>query len=595
MTGVEKGNVVCRTCGFERQASSNVRCPVDGAALVSRQLLEECPDDPILGRVIANKFCVVGVIGRGGFGAVYRAIQEPVGRAVALKVISTRTSSSEPDALRARFFREAKVVAQLKDPCTVTLYDYGEETDGLLYMVFELIEGESLLQVVAQGPMPSVRVAPLLMQALGALSEAHSIGCVHRDLKPANLMVVRGSLGEETVKVLDFGIAKLTTADATDVHDPGLETREGTVIGTPKYMAPEQARALPVDARTDVYALGCLAYTMLSGRPPFNMANAMDVLMAQVHDAPPPFDPALLVPPAFSTIVMRALEKDPAARYASAGEMARPVMELVRALTGTFDRVAIEEVAARMRGAQSPTSDGPSGQSGLSGQWGLSGLAAFDSTHTMQALSGSTSKEFTASLEPRPPEAMPTDTISVAGAMTQRRSFGPVVAAVAVGVAFTFAWLRPASESAGVASGQPPAAQSPSGVPKVEKTAGSNAADPFSQALALAEAGNLAAAGVVVAELKATLNDAGVSALRLRIEGSPKLRPILARTEWQSTGVFQMDAGVKPPPAPLEPMSLQPRLAPSLAPSLARDPRVLRQPASPPAATSSEKLDVPEF
>ena len=169
------------------------------------------------------------------------------------------------------------------------------------------------------------------------------------------------------------------------------------------------------------------------------------------------------------------------------------------------------------------------------------------------------------------------------------------VAAVAVGVAFTFAWLRPASESAGVASGQPPAAQSPSGVPKVEKTAGSNAADPFSQALALAEAGNLAAAGVVVAELKATLNDAGVSALRLRIEGSPKLRPILARTEWQSTGVFQMDAGVKPPPAPLEPMSLQPRLAPSLAPSLARDPRVLRQPASPPAATSSEKLDVPEF
>ncbi|MSP70668.1 MAG: hypothetical protein EXR76_00495 [Myxococcales bacterium] len=107
----------------------------------------------------------------------------------------------------------------------------------------------------------------------------------------------------------------------------------------------------------------------------------------------------------------------------------------------------------------------------------------------------------------------------------------------------------------------------------------------------MAEAGNLAAAGVVVAKLKATLNDAGVSALRLRIEGSPKLRPILARMEWQSTGVFQMDAGVKPPPAPLEPMSLQPRLAPSLA----RDPRVVRQPASPPAATSSEKLDVPEF
>ena len=474
MTVVEKGSVVCRTCGFEREASSNVRCPVDGAALVSRQLLEDCPDDPILGRVIANKFCVVGVIGRGGFGAVYRAIQEPVGRAVALKVISTLTSSSEPDALRARFFREAKVVAQLKDPCTVTLYDYGEETDGLLYMVFELIEGESLLQVVAQGPMPAVRVAPLLMQALGALSEAHSIGCVHRDLKPANLMVVRGSLGEETVKVLDFGIAKLTTADATEVHDPGLETREGTVIGTPKYMAPEQARALPVDARTDVYALGCLAYTMLSGRPPFNMANAMDVLMAQVHDAPPPFDPALRVPPAFSTIVMKALEKDPAARYASAGEMARPMMELVRALTGTFDRVAIEEVAARMMGAQSPTSAGPSGLSGLSGESGLSGLSglsAFDATHTMQALSGSTSKEFAASLEPRPPEAMPTDTISVAGAMTQRRSFGPVVAAVAVaaGVAFTFAWLRPASESAGVASRQPPAAQSPSGDPKVEK------------------------------------------------------------------------------------------------------------------------------
>ncbi len=307
----------CKVCSQAWQgANLGDGCPTgDGGVLISLQAFQQYPHASQLGRVVGGRFPLVGVLGEGGFGAVYKAIQQPVGRPVAVKVIA---SDIDDPKLPARFAQEARVVAGLKDPSIVTLYDYGAEPDGTLFMVFELIEGLLLNKVVPRGTVwEPERAIKLLLQVLNGLGEAHAKGLVHRDLKPENIMVLQGGAGGEKAKVLDFGIAKVVGCD-----DEGLRTREGIVLGTPRYMSPEQSQDLPLDGRSDLYSLGVILYEMVVGRPPFTEGAAIEILMAHISTPPPTIPRSLGLSAAIEAVIMRTLSKKPEQRYASAADMA---------------------------------------------------------------------------------------------------------------------------------------------------------------------------------------------------------------------------------------------------------------------------------
>ena len=332
----------CRICGYRTAAARlGTRCPTDGSILIMGRDLDARPDDPMLGRLVGGKFPVVGILGEGGFGAVYRAIQEPVGRQVALKVI--RGGDTVDPEMRARFFREAKIVAALSHPSVVTLHDYGEEDDGLLYIAFELVAGRSLSEIIrSDGPMQPGRVVNLVCQVLSALTEAHNLGLLHRDLKPDNLMVVQGSLGEEKIRLLDFGLSKKFNSESKD----SVATRQGIIMGTPRYMSPEQASGHSVDGRSDLYSMGVLVYEMLSGRPPFTHVSPLDLLMAHIGEPTPPLAASLNLPPRLVQAVMKVLSKRADARQQTAAEFARDLQLSVAEPSGGFAATATGSAAS---------------------------------------------------------------------------------------------------------------------------------------------------------------------------------------------------------------------------------------------------------
>ncbi|MBI5545010.1 MAG: serine/threonine protein kinase, partial [Deltaproteobacteria bacterium] len=319
--------VVCRSCGLEQPSSAfGERCPRDSLALVPHSELQANPQDSLLGAVLAGKYLVVGVLGAGGMGTVYRAVQEPVGREVALKTIRPMTASrSELEGLGARFHREAKVMARLSHPSTVRLYDYGIEKN-LLFMVLELVRGRTLAQAISQdGFFAPRRAMGVARQVLGALAEAHSLGLVHRDIKPANIMVFRGLWDEEWVKILDFGLAKAFRADAS----LAATTQTQGAIGTPLYMAPEQGAEQPADARSDLYSFGVVLYELLAGRPPFMATTPVGAIVAHREQAVPPMPAERSIPPELERAVLKALAKRPENRFANAREMAEALLKAI--------------------------------------------------------------------------------------------------------------------------------------------------------------------------------------------------------------------------------------------------------------------------
>ncbi|MCB1161767.1 protein kinase [bacterium] len=263
------------------------------------------------------------LLGRGGMGEVWRARHRLLARPAAIKLIRPEflggASERERQVMRQRFEREAKATAALRSPHSVELFDYGVSGDGTFYYVMELLEGVDAQALVAgDGPLPWPRAVFLLRQVCHSLAEAHGGGLVHRDIKPANVFVCRYGLDLDFVKVLDFGLVKQA---ATPLDDTDPLTVQGGVQGTPAFMAPEQALGKGDDARADLYAVGCLAYWMLTGQTVFTGETAMELLVQHARSAPaaPSTRTELPIPPALEALVMACLEKDPAARPQTAG------------------------------------------------------------------------------------------------------------------------------------------------------------------------------------------------------------------------------------------------------------------------------------
>ncbi len=277
--------------------------------------------DPFMGATVAGRFVVVGKLGAGSMGTVYRARQEAMGRDVAIKIL--RSDRAFDAMAKARFAREAHAMSLLSSPHTVTVFDFGEIPDphhddlapveSSLFLAMELLEGESLgARLKRRNRLPVDEATRIAREALLSLAEAHAKGIIHRDLKPDNLFLARvpAAPAGEIVKVLDFGIAKVKVEPSVDA----LETQAGTVFGTPRYMSPEQAQGKALDARSDLYTLGVLLYQMLVGRAPFVDDDAVVVMARHIKStavAPEEAAPDAGIGAALSALVMRVLSKDP--------------------------------------------------------------------------------------------------------------------------------------------------------------------------------------------------------------------------------------------------------------------------------------------
>ncbi|MCA9524186.1 MAG: protein kinase, partial [Myxococcales bacterium] len=276
------------------------------------QALYDTPEIAV-GAQFAKKFRIRKLLGRGGFGAVYKAHQEDMDRLVALKVMKRQLI--EDAASVKRFLREVRTSSKLKHPNTVKIFEFGTAEAGQLFFTMEYIDGLPLSQLIkAQGPVDEWRARRIAIQILKSLSEAHSLGMVHRDLKPDNVMIANIFGETDFVKVLDFGIVKIVG------EQDGALTHTGQYFGTPKYMSPEQARGEAVDHRADLYALGVILYEMLSGRLPFEASSSMKLILAHAQEPPPPLPAELALSAETEALVMRLLAKDPAQRFQSSEE-----------------------------------------------------------------------------------------------------------------------------------------------------------------------------------------------------------------------------------------------------------------------------------
>ena len=277
----------------------------------------------LVGQRVGN-FVVQRLIGEGAMGSVYLGLHETLNRQVAIKVLKPELATSE--LLVNRFVDEARAASQIGHPGLVQIFDFGVVPDGRLYSVMEFLHGRDLEEALArEGPQAVGRVAAIGAEVASALASAHAKGIVHRDLKPANLFLSVGEDGAEHIKVLDFGIAKLMAG-----HD-SARTQAGHIVGTPEYMAPEQAQAnTNVDHRIDIYALGCLLYELLVGRPPHTGDNLPAILVAQLQDTPvPPTQYRRDVPPQFEHIILRCLAKRASDRFQSMEELRAALLPFI--------------------------------------------------------------------------------------------------------------------------------------------------------------------------------------------------------------------------------------------------------------------------
>lgn len=284
-----------------------------------------------VGTVIDGRYRTQKLLGAGGYGEVHLAEQIQMERPVALKLLHARLTNEENSI--KRFQQEARFACRLQDPNTVIYHDFGSDRNlGIFYLAMEFIQGESLAQrLKSRGPLSLEETLHILEQACGALHEAHEIGLVHRDVKPGNIMLTRRGNQDDFVKVIDFGIAKTV---GSNEHEEELTT-SGTIIGSPSYMAPEQIQSNthPIDRRTDVYALGCMVYKMLTGLPPFRGSTAVEIATQHLVSPPPAISSLTRspLPPLLDELMQRTLSKNPNDRPESAPALANAFRDILNA------------------------------------------------------------------------------------------------------------------------------------------------------------------------------------------------------------------------------------------------------------------------
>src|SRR5262245_10743843 len=272
-------------------------------------------DDPLIGRVLSERYRIVRKIGEGGMGAVYQAEHALIEKKIALKILF-QDLTRRPDLI-ARFLQEAKSASRIGHENVIDISDFGQSPEGLVFIAMEYLDGQDLGKLLKKtGAMDWERARPILMQITKGLRAAHGNGIIHRDMKPENVYLVQREGRADFVKVLDFGIAKIISPDES--AGPAL-TQTGTIFGTPEYMSPEQAQGSTPDHRVDVYAVGCIMYHMLTGQVPFTADNFMGILTKHLLEAAVPprkRRPDLQIMPDVEAICMKAMEKDRDKRFA---------------------------------------------------------------------------------------------------------------------------------------------------------------------------------------------------------------------------------------------------------------------------------------
>lgn len=340
---------LCPQCGSEYELDQRF-CPKDGSTLKS----QANPSGDLVGSIIADRYSIIKKLGEGGMGTVYLAEHVKMGRKSAVKVMNPGMVH-DADAI-SRFNREAANASRINHANVAAVYDFGETSEGLIYLAMEFIEGPSLTKVIEDaGSLPPLRAAEITRQAAEALSVAHDMGIVHRDLKPDNIMLAKGRDGADLVKVVDFGIAKAADIEAQKV------TKTGMVVGTPEYMSPEQLAGDKLDGRSDSYSLALVAFAMLTGKLPFPGETAQESMIARLTDSPKQLvemKSDIAWPATVQAVMDRALEREAAARYPSASEFGRALYKAVAAMPESAMTNAFTAVMGRVSTPKAPAAVG---------------------------------------------------------------------------------------------------------------------------------------------------------------------------------------------------------------------------------------------